>query len=249
MKQLLNKNIIITGANRGIGLEIVKKCAQNGANIWACSRTQNHEYERAMQVIADENDVWIKPIYFDLKDKAQVKEKIQEIAKERLPIDVLINNAGVPYGKTFLMTPMEDLEKVFQTNFFGQIYVMQLVARMMMRKKKGSIINMASVGGMEATEGYLAYGASKASLIYATKVLSKEMGSVNVRVNAVAPGLTDTGMGYFKKEEELQKVLDRTAMHRMAKPEEIADACVFLASDQSSYITGQVLVVDGGRLR
>jgi len=249
MGQLEQKNIIVTGANRGIGLAIAKACAKQGANVYACARTKNDEFEYEMQMLAKEEDVFIKTIYFDLNNREDVKAKIQEIAEDKVQIDGLVNNAGVPYGNSFVMTPIEDLENVFQTNFFGQIYIMQLVARMMMRKKRGSIVNIASVGGMEATEGYLAYGSSKAALIYATKVLSKEMGNANVRVNAISPGLTNTQMGHFKDKEELSRVLDRTAMKRMAAPEEIADACVYLLSDQSSYITGQILAVDGGRLR
>lgn len=249
MRQLEQKNIIVTGANRGIGLAVVKNCAKNGANVYACARTKSDEFEKEMESLSKEYDVFIKVVYFDLNNQDEVKAKIQKIAKDKVAIDGLVNNAGIPYGNSFLMTPMEELNKVFQTNFFGQIHMMQLVARMMMRKKSGSIVNIASVGGMEATEGYLAYGSSKAALIYATKVLSKEIGTLNVRVNAISPGLTDTQMGHFKDEDELKKVLDRTAMKRMANPEEIADACVYLLSDQASYITGQILAVDGGRLR
>ena len=106
---------------------------------------------------------------------------------------------------------------------------------------------MASVGGIEATEGYLAYGSSKAALIYATKVMAKELGKYGICVNAIAPGLVDTRMGHFKTEKELEKVLDRTALGRMAFPEEIADAIVYMASEQASYVTGHVLVIDGGR--
>lgn len=145
------------------------------------------------------------------------------------------------------MTPMSKLKEVFQINYFSQIYIMQLVARYMMRQKKGCIVNMASVGGIETNAGYLAYGSSKAALIWATKSISKELGKYNIRVNAVAPGLTETQMGHYKSQEEIDKVLAVTSLGRMGTPEEIARSVCFLASEEASFITGQVLIVDGGR--
>ena len=117
----------------------------------------------------------------------------------------------------------------------------------MIRQKKGSIINIASVGGIEAQPGYLAYGASKASLIWATRCIAKELGQYNIRVNAVAPGLTNTNMGHYTSDNEREKKIQRTSLHRMASPKEIANAVLFLASDNASYIVGEVMRVDGGR--
>ena len=124
---------------------------------------------------------------------------------------------------------------------------MQLVSRYMMRQKSGVIINMASVGGIETNPGYLAYGSSKAALIWATKCVAKELGTYGVRVNAVAPGMTNTSMGNYKSEEDLHKVIDATSLKRMADPEEIAKGIVYLASDDASFVTGHILVIDGGR--
>ena len=239
--------MILTGANRGIGLAILKKLAKEGCNIWACCRKNTSETLSTFEQIAQENCVWIKPIFFDLNDEVSIKNGVMQILSEKKPVDVLVNNAGIPYGGAFYMTPMSKLKEVFQINFFSQIYIMQLVARYMMRQKKGCIVNMASIGGIETNAGYLAYGSSKAALIWATKSISKELGKYNIRVNAVAPGLTDTQMGHFKSQEEIDKVLTVTSLGRMGTPDEIANSVCFLASEEAGFITGQVLIVDGGR--
>lgn len=240
-------NVIITGSNRGIGHELLYRFASEGYNIWACARKQNDDFEAELKELEQQYNIWVKPVYFDLAEENQVKEGIQSILKEKLPVDVLINNAGMPFGATFQMTPMGKLKEVFEVNYFSQILIMQLVSRYMVRQKRGNIINMASVGGIETNPGYLAYGSSKAALIWATQCLAKEIGGFGIRVNAVAPGLTETNMGHFKTEEEIDKVKARTSLGRMAEPKEIADAVMFLATDQASFITGQVLRVDGGR--
>lgn len=240
-------NCIITGSNRGIGRNIVEKFAASGANIWACARRTSSEFEQDMQDLAKQYQVTIEPVYFDLNSEDEIKQAISMIRKTKKSVDVLVNNAGMPYGALLQMTPLKDLKEVFQVNYFSQIYIMQLVSKIMMRQDHGSIINMASVGGIETNPGYLAYGSSKAALIWATRSIAKELGRYHIRVNAVAPGLTETEMGHYKSEEELQKVIDRTGMQRMARPEEIADAVLFLASKQASFVNGEVLRVDGGR--
>lgn len=247
-RMLNNKTAIITGTNRGIGLQILKTFAAEGANIFACARKQCEEFEITIKEIAEINNVSITPVYFDLSDENQIKEGISSIIKTKVPIDILVNNAGVAFGGTFQMTSITKLKEVFDINYFAQIQIMQMVSRIMMKQKSGSIINMASVGGIEAEPGYLAYGSSKAALIWATRCLAKEVGGSGVRVNAVAPGLVDTNMGHFKSDEEIEKVLKRTPLGRMGRPEEIADAVAFLASDDAKYITGQIIHVDGGRV-
>jgi len=245
---LQGKNAIITGANRGIGYATLELFAKEGCNIWACIRKPNPEFEEKIVVLSQTNNVWIKPIYFDLSNEEEIKAGIKQIASEKLSIDILVNNAGVPFGGLMTMTPIAKLKEVFEINYFSQILMMQLVARYMMRQKSGSIINMASVGGIETNPGYLAYGSSKAALIWATKCVSKELGTYGIRVNAVAPGLTQTQMGNFKEDEELQKVVNRTSLKRMASPIEIANGILYLAGDSSSFTTGHVLVLDGGRI-
>ncbi len=244
---LTGKTAVVTGSNRGIGRELVTRFAEEGAAIWACARRESEDFLSFVQEISEKYQVSVTPVYFDLSDSNQIKEGIQGIIKKKKPVDILVNNAGIAYGATFQMTSLDKLREVFEINYFAQIQIMQLISRCMMKQKSGSIINIASVGGIEANPGYLAYGSSKAALIWATKCLSKEMGSYGVRVNAVAPGLTETSMGHYKSEEELEQVVKRTSLKRMGAPKEIADAVLYLASEQASFVTGQILQVDGGR--
>jgi len=146
------------------------------------------------------------------------------------------------------MTPVQKLREVFEVNYFSQILMMQLVGKLMVRQRSGAIVNVVSVGGIETNPGYLAYGSSKAALIWATKSASKELAAFGIRVNGVAPGLTKTAMGMYKTREELDKVIARSSLRRMAEPSEIVDAIEFLASDRASFVTGTILNVDGGRL-
>jgi 3-oxoacyl-[acyl-carrier protein] reductase len=244
---LIGKNAIITGANRGIGLATLELFAKEGCNIWACIRKPNAKFEDLILKLSKQYNVWIKTVPFDLSVEEQIKTGIHQIVSERKSIDILVNNAGIAYGGLMSMTPLQKLREVFEINYFSQIFMMQLVSRVMIRQQSGCIINMASVGGIEINPGYLAYGSSKAALIWATKCISKELGRYNIRVNAVAPGMTDTLMGHYKSQEEVQKTIDKTSLSRMAKPEEIAQGILYLASTNSSFITGHILVIDGGR--
>lgn len=242
------KTVIITGANRGIGKAMVERFAKAGYDIWACARKESEEYAAFIDETALVNNVVIKPVYFDLSSEEEIRAGVKQILSEKRPIDVLINNAGIAYGGLFTMTSIEKLKEVFQINVFAQVQVMQLVARAMMKQKGGCIINMCSVGGIETNPGYLAYGSSKASLIWITKSVSRELGAYNIRVNGIAPGLIDTEMGNYKSDEECSKVLERMSIHRMGMPEEIANAALYIASDDAAYMTGHIMVLDGGRV-
>lgn len=244
----MKKTVMITGSNRGIGKELVKIFAENEYDVWACARKQSDEFEEQLNKISVENNTCIKPVYFDLSSPEEIKSGIRTILSDKKPIDVLINNAGIAYGGLFAMTSMEKMREVYEVNVFAQVQIMQMIARQMMKQNKGCIINMCSVGGIETSSGYLAYGSSKAAMIWITKAVSKELGRYNIRVNGIAPGLVDTDMGNYKSDEELQKVLDRMSIKRMGNPEEIAKAALYIASEDAGYMTGHILVLDGGRL-
>ena len=244
----MRKTVIITGANRGIGRASVTAFAERGYDIWACARKPDETFEADMAEEAARTGAAITPVYFDLLDEEEVKTGVKQILGEKRDVDVLLNCAGVPYGGLFTMTPLDKLREVYQVNVFAQVQIMQLVARRMMRQKKGCIINLCSVGGIEAQPGYLAYGSSKAAMIWITKCASRELGPYNIRVNGIAPGLIDTDMGGFKSEAERDKVLARTSLGRLGRPEEVAAAAVYLASEDAAFMTGQIMVLDGGRV-
>lgn len=240
------KSAIITGSNRGIGKELLHTFAENGYDVWACARTQSEEFESDIQKLEKKTGRKITPVYFDLSDEESVKKGIKQILTEKKQIDVLINNAGVPHGGLFTMTSLNTLREIYEINVFAQVLIMQLIARQMMRQRSGCIINMCSVVGIETEPGGLAYGSSKAALIWITKSVSKELGRYNIRVNGIAPGLVDTDMGHYNSEGELEKVLKRMSLGRMGKPEEIAKAALYMASDEAGYMTGHIMVLDGG---
>lgn len=247
MKTFANKTVVITGSSRGIGLALVKKFANAGANIIACSSCYSEERDAMYKRIACENNVEIFPVYFDMSDEDSVKEGIYQIKELKQNIDVLINNAGISLIKTILFTKMEDLHKVFQVNYFSTYLLTQGLVKFMKGSEGKSIINMASVAGIDGGVGVSAYGASKASIILLTKVMAHEFAPLKIRVNAVAPGMVDTDMANKMGPAAIENMTKVSASGRMAKPEEIADTVYFLASNDASYINGEIIRIDGGK--
>ena len=248
MTLLTGKSAIITGANRGIGLAIIQTFAAQGANIWACARLESDEFSAEIESIKTEHGVEVTPIYFDFDDIDGVKQAAKEIIAAKKPIHIIVNNAGIIDTASFMMTPMDKVRHMLEVNFVAQMAFTQPLVRTMARHKSGSVINISSSSAIEANEGRTGYAASKSAMITATRVMSRELGQLNIRVNAIAPGLTETDMMRGSTSDEiLEATLGRLSLRRVAEPSEIANAALFLASDMSSYITGQTLCVDGGR--
>lgn len=244
---LKGKNAIVTGSNRGIGKAIVEELAGCGCNIWACARKQNFEFEAHAAQLAQGNGVWIKPIYFDLTSEDEIKEGFKQIYREKQPVDILVNNAGITYSGILPLTSTKKMREIFEVNVFAVFELTQLVFKLMTRQKSGSIVNISSIVGLDGHHGDSIYGASKAAVGAFTRILAAEAADFGIRVNAVAPGYVDTDMS--KEHEELirENILPNVAMKRFARAEEIAKAVRFLASDEASFVNGEVLRVDGGR--
>lgn len=244
---LQGKNAIITGARSGIGLATVHLFAQNGCNCWAVVHREDEAFLSTIAQWSDEYNVWIKPIHIDLSESESIKTGIKLIMQEKLSIDVLVNAAGiVSPNRLFTMTKMEDIRRVMDVNFFSVIELTQLVCRSMMRQRKGSIINVCSIAAWGEDTSQLEYAASKAALTIATKKLARELGISGIRVNAVAPGLTQTKMLGDLENEQLQYITKGIGLHRVGTPEEIAEICLWLACERSSYVTGETIKADGG---
>jgi|TARA_Y100000031_G_C8210659_1_gene380749 3-oxoacyl-[acyl-carrier protein] reductase len=244
---LKGKTVVLTGSNRGIGKAMLEVFAKNGANIWACVRKPDDNFTRDIAVLTEKTGVTISPVYFDLADVEQVKEGVKTIRSSKQSVDILVNNAGINYTSLLQMTPIDKMKDVFDINFFSQMLLTQYILKIMTRQMSGSIINLSSSAAIEGNEGRTAYASSKAAMICSTKVLARELSAYNIRVNAIAPGLTQTDMMVESTPEDaLENTLQRICMKRVGRPEEIANVALFLSSDLSSYMTGQVLRVDGG---
>ena len=243
---LEQKTAVITGCNRGIGKATLETFAENGADIFACVRKESDEFTDVMTKLAVKAGVSITPIYFDFAESEQVKAGIKSIISSKKQIDILVNNAAVATGSFFQMTSMQNLKQLFEINFFSQILFTQGISRYMSRFKTGSIINIASTAGLIGGAGTTSYGSSKAALMFATKTMATELGVMNIRVNAIAPSITKTDMFDQMEEKACKKLIESSALKRPAEAVEVANVALFLASDLSSFITGQVLRVDGG---
>ncbi len=240
-------NAIITGSNRGIGKAMVEAFAAAGYNIWACARKANQEYEAWLNETSSRNRVLIKPVYFEMSDTESIDNGIKQIMDENVSVDVLINNAGISTVGLLSMSKVDDIRSLFEINFFAMLQIIQRVSKKMARQKKGVIINMGSIAGIEPQPGKIAYGSSKAAVMMMTKCLAKELGPMGIRVNSIAPGPIETEMIHQYNDEMLTKLASESAMRRLGKREEIAQVALFLASKQSSYINGEIIKVDGGR--
>ncbi|MHB1922110.1 MAG: 3-oxoacyl-[acyl-carrier-protein] reductase [Chitinophagaceae bacterium] len=245
MKLLENKVAVITGASRGIGEAIALKMAEHGAHI-AFSYLSSTEKAMALEEKLKALGVKVLGIKSNAGIFSEGEAFVNEVLKEFGTIDICVNNAGISKDNLILRMTESQWEEVMKVNLESVFYMTKLVIRPMMKARKGSIINMSSIVGMKGNAGQSSYAASKAGIIGFTKSIAQELGSRNVRCNAIAPGFIETDMTHYLKEGGAENWQGKIPLQRFGQPEEIANVALFLASDLSSYITGQVISACGG---
>jgi 3-oxoacyl-[acyl-carrier protein] reductase len=244
MKSLENKIALVTGAARGIGQAIALQLASDGADLALCDVKTEWLEETAAKVKALGRRA--ETYAMDVADGAAVTAAVVKIAEDFGQIDVLVNNAGITRDTLLIRMTEEDWDAVLDINLKGSFLVTKAVAKVMMKKRSGAIVNIASVVGIMGNAGQANYTASKAGLIALTKTSAKELGSRNIRVNAVAPGFIRTAMTDELSEQAKDAMLSLVPLKRPGEPEDVAKAVAFLACDNSAYVNGQVLTVCGG---
>ena len=241
------KVALITGATRGIGKQIALELASQGYNIALNYRKQNEELEALKKEIENKN-VKCLAVYGDVSNYEDVEKFVKEIIKEFGKIDVLVNNAGITKDMLLMRMKKEDFESVIDVNLIGTFNVTKNVIPYMMKARNGKIVNISSVVGISGNAGQTNYSASKAGIIGFTKSLAKEVASRNINVNAIAPGFIKTDMTDVLKDEIKEEISKTIPLKRMGEAKDVANLVKFLVSEESSYITGQVINVDGGML-
>ncbi|HRP89747.1 MAG TPA: 3-oxoacyl-[acyl-carrier-protein] reductase [Edaphocola sp.] len=247
MKLLQGKTAIVTGGSRGIGEAIVRKFAEQGANVAFTYLSSEEKASKLAQELSV-NGVKVLGYKSDAGNFAQTESLVAEILKEFGTVDICVNNAGISKDNLLLRLSEDQWDDVLQANLKSVYNLTKQVIRPMMKAKSGSIINMSSVVGVQGNAGQSAYAASKAGVIGFSKSIADELGSRNIRCNAIAPGFVETDMTHYLQEggEAVEKWLAKIPLNRFATPEEVANVALFLASDLSAYVTGQVVNVCGG---
>jgi 3-oxoacyl-[acyl-carrier protein] reductase len=236
--------VVITGGSRGLGAGLVRSYLESGDRVATCARTSTPEVE-AWQADPDLADRF----YFhaaDLSSADDAESFVKAVVERWDHIDVLVNNAGVARDGVLGLVPDEDIDTVVDLNLKGTLYMTRLVSRRMLARHRGTIVNISSIVGRSGYRGLAVYSATKAALDGLTRALARELGSRGITVNGIAPGYLRTEMSHGLDEQQLQQIVRRTPAGRLGEPEDIALACQYLTDPRNSYMTGQVIVVDGG---
>ena len=247
MKLLEGKVAIITGASRGIGSGIAKVFAQQGANV-AFTYSSSAESARALENELNALGIKAKGYQSNAADFSDAHKLVDDVIAEFGTIDILINNAGITKDNLLMRMSEEDFDKVIEINLKSVFNMTKAVQKIMLKNRKGSIVNMSSVVGVKGNAGQANYAASKAGMIGFTKSIALELGSRNIRCNAIAPGFIETEMTAKLNEDVVKGWREAIPLKRGGSPEDVANVCVFLGSEMSAYVTGQVINVDGGML-
>ena len=242
------KTVLITGGSRGIGKAVAMKFAENGYKIIINYVSDKTDTEQLKKELLQAGAADILLIKADVSNSEDVKNMVKETIEKFEKIDVLVNNAGITKDNLLMRMSEEEFDKVIQINLKGTYLVTKEVTRYMMKKKKGSIVNLASVVGVAGNAGQCNYAASKAGIIGLTKSVAKELASRNIRANAVAPGFIETDMTNVLKDDIKENINSQIPLKRMGTAREVAELVYFLGEDASSYITAQVINVDGGMI-
>jgi 3-oxoacyl-[acyl-carrier protein] reductase len=239
---LKDKKIIVTGAAHGIGQATAQLFVKNGASVLITDKSKHlEEIAKTLKGYGE-----IKSVIGDICDDNHLMNLIKICRKDWGGLDVLVNNAGMTIKSKLGMTSKEDTQNLFETNVYAIITLSQYAIRAMTKSKSPVIINIASIAGTQGMDGLVCYSASKAAVVGFTLSAAKELACNNIRVNAIAPGFTDTAMNKNLSEEEFEEQINNIGLRRAGRPEDVANCALYLASDLSSYITGQVIGVDGG---
>jgi 3-oxoacyl-[acyl-carrier protein] reductase len=242
---LKEKVAVITGGSRGIGRCIAKKFAQNHANVALIATKDGEEIRNAAQELSSLG-VTAKAYFANVADMDEMENVATSIIKDFGRVDVLVNNAGITKDNLLMSMKRDEIDAVIDVNLKGCMYSTKAFLRNFLKQKSGNVINISSVVGMMGNKGQTNYSASKAGIIGFTKSLAKEYGKKNLRANAIAPGYIETSMTEVLSDEVKDAIKKEIVLGRLGKPEDVADLALFLASDMSSYITGEVIKVDGG---
>lgn len=243
---LKNKIVVLTGCMQGIGKATLDLFAKEGAEIFACCQFKTEEFESHIEDLRKEYNTEITPLYFDFTDEQAIKDNVKLIMQTKKPVNSLVNIAGMTKDAIFPMVTKDQLNQIFNINFFSQIIFTQYIVKLMLRYGGGSIVNTSSISALDGNEGQLAYSAAKSAWVAATKTMSIELAPKGIRVNGIAPGVIKTPMTENLPKEAVDNIMRNCSLNRLGTPEEVAGLIAYLVSDLSSFVTGQIIRVDGG---